>query len=822
MKISLEWLRDYIDTDLSVDRMCDTLTAIGLEVEGNEVIKNIKGGLEGIIVGEVVSCTLHPNADRLRATEVNIGTENNLSIVCGAPNVAQGQKVAIAPVGTTLHSGEDTFEIKKVKLRGVVSEGMICSEKELHISDEHEGIMVLPSDYEIGKNLSYYIEIKENHVIEIGITPNRSDALSHWGVARDLCAALAVEGEHKVTFNHPQAPQINLSPESKKEISVEVLDYSRCPRYSGVVIDGLHTAPSPQWLQDRLEHIGLTPLNNIIDITNYVQHHLGQPLHAFDYHQIKGEKVIVRPAHQGEKITTLDGKERTLHADDLMIADETDSMCIGGVFGGLTSGVSDSTTCIFLECAHFNKTSIRRTSKRHELHTDASFRYERGADPTLPPLALATSIKLLYEIAGGHVASEIIDLYPNPINKKEITLRLPTLESRLGVKIQTDKVKQILSLLDFEIADESDEQLTLFAPLYRVDVVREIDVIEEIARIYGYDHIPTASHFEVALPTKNSFYAFKQKLNQMMSHSGYSQMIANSLTKEAYISIDDTIAEDSYVEIKNPLGIEYKYMRRTLLYGMLEALKASSSHSEKSTRLYESGRIYQKTYKDQTTDTGTSEHERMALLISGPKTEEVWGREVETFAFFDLKGEVYRLLHSLQINKERIKEKRANGTQTIRSQIDIFVDKKKIGYIGEVSTPLLAEAFDMKETKSEVLYAELDIEALYHAVNNTQTTYQTPSKYPSVRRDVAFVIDTEVSYSEIETEIRASVPTYITDVQLFDVYEDDKLGKDKKSYAFAITFSNSQKTFVEKEITSYMNKITRRVEKKFSAVLRDR
>lgn len=814
MTISFNWLKNYINTSRSVEEVTAILTSIGLEVEAVEKVEAIPGGLAGVVVGEVMECAKHPDADRLSLTKVNVGGEELLQIVCGAPNVASGQKVLVATIGTKLHPVEgEPFTIKKGKIRGQESHGMICAEDELGLGKSHEGIMVLPAETLVGISAAEYLNLQEDYIIEIGLTPNRTDAISHYGVARDLKVALHhMKGEwhDDVELLKPSVDGFH-DVENQGEISLVVDNYEACPRYSCLEITGVKVEPSPKWLQERLIAIGLRPINNVVDVTNYVQHEMGQPLHAFDADKIGGNKVVVRLAKQGEKFTTLDDVERILDESDLMICDSEKPMCIAGVFGGTTSGVSEKTTGVFLESAYFNPVFVRKTARRHGLNTDASFRFERGCDPNATLWALKRAALLITELAGGKISSAIQDSYPTKVENKQVAFRWENVFSLIGKELEKSEVKSILKDLEFEILSENEQVLQLSVPLYRVDVTREADVVEEVLRIYGYDNIesPKGMKISMSYAPKPDVETLQNKTSNFLSSQGFSEMMSMSLSKSKYLELAESPGDgkDTAVELLNPLSNDLNIMRQTLLFNGLESVAHNQNHRNTDLRLYEFGKVYHKFSGNY------SEEKRLAIFLTGRRFPESWNNPDTPLSFSDLKGTIENIWRALGITKTRFESCESAHHDVA---IECTLGKTILAKMGSV-TPSLLKYFDIKQP---VFYAEVFWENVMKMIPNGYIRYQEPDKFPAVRRDLSLLLDKQTTYAEIEKLAFESEKKLLKEVSLFDVYEGKNLEVGKKSYAVSFVFQDSSKTMTDQQIETIMAKIQKSLEEKLGAVLR--
>lgn len=808
MRISYNWLKQFIKLDWKSEETAALLTDLGLEVEGVDKFESLKGGLEGVVAGHVLTCVQHPNADRLRITTVDLGDgQGPVQIVCGAPNVAVGQKVPVATIGTTLYDKEgNAFQIKKGKIRGEDSHGMICAEDELGIGESHDGIMILDEDVKPGTPASKLFSIETDEVFEIGLTPNRADAMSHWGVARDLRAGLTQKNVNTELIT-PSVSNFRVDKRTLK-MDVKVADAKLAPRYCGVTISGITVKPSPAWLQNRLKAIGLTPKNNVVDVTNYVLHELGQPLHAFDAAKIKGNKVIVQTLPAGTKFTTLDDVERTLHEDDLMICDESGPMCIAGVFGGKNSGVTETTATIFLESAYFNPVSIRKTAKRHGLSTDASFRFERGIDPTITEYALKRAALLIQETAGGEITSDIIDLHPKKAEDIPVFLNFNNASRIIGQELPKETIKKILASLDIKISTMSDAGLGLVIPAYRVDVTREIDVIEEILRVYGYNNITFTQKLNASI--SNSSRTEDYKLQNIIAGSlvslGFNEMMANSLTTPTYISLTDDLKEEDNVMMLNPLSADLAAMRQSLLFSALEAVSFNINRRRADLKLFEFGKTYHKA------SDGHIEKKHLTLTLTGNRLPESWTHAQNPAGFFMFKGYVNVVLTRLGLTKLQ--------TQPISN--DVFgegmaftVGSETVVEMGVVKKSV-AKHFDIKQ---EVFFADFNWDAIIKLTSG-KIKYTEISKFPEVRRDLALLVDIGVSFEQLYTIAKQSEKSMLKEVSLFDVYEGANLPEGKKSYALSFTLQDASKTLTDEQIDKIMVKIRQNLEKETGAVLR--
>ena len=799
MKISNNWLKDYIKTDLSSEKIGAFLTDIGLEVEGIEKYESVKGSLEGIVVGKVLTCEQHPNADKLKITTVEVGSGKILNIVCGAPNVAAGQTVPVAVVGTKIYDKKGSFfEIAKAKIRGEVSEGMICAEDELGLSDDHGGIMVLDEEtYKVGEPFAQYFSLTNDEVYEIGLTPNRTDAMSHYGVARDLQAFLSNNG---VKSEFEKISTAIVSTEGEHGFELEVEDSALCPRYIGAIIENVKIAPSPAWLQDRLKAIGLSPINNVVDITNYILHGLGQPLHAFDADKISGKKVKVGVNEAGTKFTTLDGIERTLNGSEIIIKDGNNQpMCIAGVFGGSESGVSEETKTIFLESAYFNPVAIRKAAKSHGLNTDASFRFERGVDPNNTRTAITQAIKLIEEITGGKKIGSLLEHYPNKIEDAKIIFRYSKLDQILGVKIHREKIKEILKSLEIKAVNDIADGLELAVPAYRADVTREIDVIEEILRIYGYNKVDAPQKISFT-PVKLSFDdqdALENSWARTLQSNGFNEVMNNSLT-----SVKD---ETNAVKLLNPLSKELTFMRKSLLEGLLENTIYNINRKNQDIKFFELGKIYHKKEKYE-------ERKQLAILISGRTYSENWLMPKSASDFYMLKAYVKVLFDKLSLETEEI----SLEDDRFGDALEIISKGNTIARLGKVSPKLLKE-YDIDQ---ECFYAEIEIEAVQKLRSKENFKFVDIPKFNKIRRDLALLVDKNVNYAELYKLAKKNPSKYLKNINLFDVYEGKNLPEGKKSYALSFELLNEEKTLEDKDITAVMDSLIKNFKKEFNAELR--
>jgi len=807
MKISYNWLKQFIKIDWKSDETAALLTDLGLEVEAVEKYQSIKGGLEGIVVGHVLTCVQHPNADRLKVTTVDLGNGIPVQIVCGASNVEAGQKVAVATIGTILYDKDgNTFQIKKGKIRDQESHGMICAEDELGLGDSHEGIMVLDQGLKAGTPAATVFNIEDDEVFEIGLTPNRADAMSHMGVARDLRAGL-LQKNISTELKTPSVSNFRIDKRTLK-IDVKIEDQKLAPRYCGVSLSGITVKPSPEWLQNRLKAIGITPKNNIVDVTNYVLHELGQPLHAFDASKISGNKIIVKNVEAGTKFITLDGVERTLHEDDLMICDEKGPIAFAGVLGGKSSGVKENTSNIFLESAYFNPISIRKTAKRHTLSTDASFRYERGIDPTITEYALKRAAILIQEVAGGEITSDIVDIYQKKIEDFPVFLNFAKAAKIIGQDLSKETIKKILVSLDIKVNSVSDAGLGLIIPAYRVDVQREIDVIEEILRVYGYNNINFTKKLNATISNspRTEEYKVQNIIANQLTSLGFNEMMANSLTTPDYIALSEMLREEYNILILNPLSKDLSAMRQSLLFSGLEAVSYNINRRNSDLKLFEFGKSYHKF------PSGYEEHKHLTLFVSGNRLQENWTSERKVSDFFLFKGYVNTILSRLGIQKTK--------SQPLES--DVFAE----GIAIVNGTDILVELGTVKKSvtkhfdiKQEVLFADFNWEMILKLINNKIKFTDIP-KYPEVRRDLALLVDESIQFDTIYNLARQSEKTLLKEIDLFDVYTGNNLPEGKKSYAISFVIQDNTKTLTDVQIDKIMGKLQKSFETELGAILR--
>ena len=822
MKISYNWLKQYIQCDLPAEELGKTLTGTGLEVEDMTLYESVKGGLKGVVVGKVLTCIDHPNSDHLHITTVDVGEAEPLHIVCGAPNVAAGQKVLVATIGCELWSGDESFTIKKGKIRGEVSEGMICAEDELQLGTSHEGIMVLPDNYEVGKPASFYFPVEEDFTYEIGLTANRSDATSHIGCDRDIVAALNHKNNtRQYKIERPSVDAFKVE-NTNNNIDVIVEDTKACPRYSGVTVSGVKVGPSPAWLKNRLEAVGIRSINNIVDISNYVLMEVGQPMHIFDADKIKGKKVIVKCLKKGTPFITLDGVERKLSDTNLMICNAEEPMCIAGVFGGIESGVTEETKNVFIESAYFNPTSIRKTARFHGLQTDASFRYERGCDPNITIYALKRAALLVKELAGGTVSSEVKDVVNGDFTPIRVQLKFDYLNKIAGQNIEKDVAVNILKDLDCQVVELTDAYVTVDVPTCKVDVYRPADLVEEILRIYGYDNIaiPTKVNASLNVNVKPDKEKIQQEISIMLASNGFYEIMNNSLTKSAYTRELDSFDEAKNVKIMNPLSSDLDVMRQTLMFGGLESIARNQSFKSFDMKFFEFGNTYLYTAENKATEEKPlnpyTENYRLDLLITGNDKDESWNDKPQSLNFYDLKKYVLGIMHKLGIKAESLEM--SEGTESHYDYSIVYsLNNKKLVTLGKIN----AKTLKMFDVKKEVFHATFDWDAILNIVKGLKTiSFEALPKFPSVRRDLAFILDKNVTFEQIKALAFATERNILTSVNLFDIYEGDKIPAGKKQYAVSFTLQDKQKTLTDKVIEKTMARIQQAIEQQLNATLR--
>ena len=820
MNISYNWLKEYVDFDLTPEEVAAALTSIGLETGGVEEVQTIKGGLEGLVVGEVLTCEPHPNSDHMHITTVNLGQGEPVQIVCGAANVAAGQKGIVATLGTKLYDGDECFTIKKSKLRGVESNGMICAEDEIGVGTSHDGIIVLPDDVVPGTLAKDYYDIKSEYVLEVDITPNRADACSHYGVARDLYAWLVQNGR-KATLKRPSVEDFHVD-NHDMDIEVAVENAEACPRYAGVTIKGVTVKESPEWLQNKLHLIGVRPINNIVDITNYILHAYGQPMHCFDADKIKGGKIVVRTCAEGTKFVTLDEAERTLSERDLMICNAEEPMCIAGVFGGLDSGTTESTKDVFLESAYFHPTWVRKTARRHGLSTDSSFRFERGIDPNGVIYALKAAALLVKELAGGEIASEIKDVYPSPIADFNVELPFAYVNSLIGKEIPRETVKNIVSSLEMKIVEETDEALSLQVPPYRVDVQRPCDVVEDILRIYGYNNVEIPTSVKSCLSVKGDVdksVKLQNLVSEQLVGCGFNEILNNSLTAAAYYEGLESYKPENLVHLMNPLSNDLNVMRGTLLFGGLESIQHNANRKNADLRFFEFGNCYHFHAEKKNPEkvlAAYSEELHLGMWITGKRVSNSWAHADENASVYELKAYVLNIFRRLGVNFGGLVF--GNLADDIYSvAVSVHTRGGKLLATFGVISKKIQKAFDLD---NEVYYADLNWKELMKAIKGNAVTYREISKYPAVKRDLALLLDKKVQFVEIEKIAFETDKKLLKSVELFDVYEGKNLEPGKKSYAVSFMLQDENATLNDKQIDKFMQKLIKNLETKLEAKLR--
>ena len=822
MNISYNWLKRYIALQDDAETVAKILTSIGLEVGTVETVETIRGGLKGLVVGEVLSCEAHPNSDHLHVTKVNIGEGEPLPIVCGAPNVAAGQKVIVATIGTVLYDGDESFTIKKGKLRGEESWGMICAEDEIGVGTDHAGIIVLPADTPVGMKAADYYHVENDTIIEVDITPNRSDAASHYGVARDLYAYYRSHQNNQITLNKPSIEAFKIDSHAMP-VKVFVDAPDACPRYTGVSIQGVTIKESPEWLKNSLLAIGLRPINNVVDVTNFVLHECGQALHAFDADKIKGHEIHVRYAAQGEKFTTLDGVEREVDSRDLMIANKDEAMCIAGVFGGLESGVTEHTTNVFLESAYFDPVTIRKTSRRHTLQTDASFRYERGCDPNNTPYVLKRAALLIQEVAGGEVAMEVTDTINGDFKPFDVTIDINRVNALIGKAIGEDTIETILKALEIEILSKNGTIWQLAVPRYRVDVQRECDVVEDILRIYGYDNVefPEKLNTSLAYGVKPDPEKLRRKIAEQLTAQGFNEILNNSLTKISYYEPLQQMPLASCVKIMNPLSQDLGVMRQTLLFGGLESIARNANRKNSDLKFYEFGNCYHynaavREGNDENPLRAYSEEAHLGLWLTGNKAAQSWVRKEEKTSFYQLHAYVNNILTRLGIDINTLILERLDNELFSDGLVLKAANGKATGFIGIVNRKVL-KAFDIDQ---EVFYADLEWNQILKLNKQYKAVINDLPKYPEVKRDFALLVDKTVEFADLARAAFAVEKKLLKHVFLFDVYEGKNLEEGKKSYALSFILQDPDNTLKDTQIEAVMNKLKATFEEKFHATLR--
>ena len=820
MNISYNWLKEYVDFNLSPEEVAEALTSVGLETGGVEEVQTIKGGLEGLVIGEVLTCEDHPNSDHLHITTVNLGNGEPTQIVCGAANVAAGQKVVVATLGTKLYSGDECFTIKKSKIRGVESIGMICAEDEIGIGTSHAGIIELPADAVPGTLAKDYYNIKSDYVLEVDITPNRADACSHYGVARDIYAYLVQNGV-AATLKRPSVEEFKVE-NHDLDIKVEVENTEACPRYAGVTVKGVKVAESPEWLKDKLQLIGVRPINNVVDITNYIVHAFGQPLHCFDAAKIKGDEVIVKTMPEGTPFVTLDGVERKLSDRDLMICNKEEAMCIAGVFGGLDSGSTEETTDVFIESAYFNPTWVRKTARRHGLNTDASFRFERGIDPNITIYCLKLAAMMIKELAGGTISSEIKDIYPAPMEDFIVDLTYNKVNSLIGKVIPTETVKSIVASLEMKVLEETAEGLKLAVPPYRVDVQRDCDVIEDILRIYGYNNVEIPTTLKSSLTTKGEEDK-SNKLQNLVAEQlvgcGFSEILNNSLTAAAYYEGLESYPASNLVMLMNPLSNDLNCMRETLLFGGLESIAYNANRKNADLKFFEFGNCYYYNADKRNPEkvlAPYSEDYHLGMWVTGKRVSNSWAHADEDSSVYELKAYVEDIFVRLGLDLRNLVI--GNLTDDIFSAALTVNTRggKRLAVVGVVSRKQLKK-FDID---NEVFFADLNWKELMKAIRSVKVSYKEISKFPAVRRDLALLLDKAVQFGEIEKIAYDTEKKLLKAVELFDVYEGKNLEAGKKSYAVSFMLQDETQTLNDKQIDKIMSKLIKNLEDKLGAKLR--
>ena len=823
MNISYNWLKQYVDFDLDPNRLADALTSIGLETGSVEEVESIKGGLRGIVIGKVLTCIDHPDSDHLHITTVDLGLDEPVQIVCGAPNVAAGQTVVVATVGTTLYDGDKEFKIKKSKIRNVESFGMICAEDEIGIGTSHDGIIVLNEEVKPGTPAADYYNLNSDYVLEVDLTPNRIDAASHYGVARDLSGWLDRNSEIKPDLHRDSIESFKVdSPDGRVEVDVE--DKAGCIRYSGITIKNVKVAESPQWLRDRLVAIGQRPINNIVDITNYLLHAYCQPMHCFDLNKIKGNRIVVRTAPEGTPFTTLDGVERKLNEADLMICDTERPMCIAGVFGGLDSGVTEEATSIFLESACFNPTRVRKTARRHGLNTDASFRFERGVDPSNTMYVLKLAAILVKELAGGEICGEPVDIYPNVVEPAKVSLSYDYLKRLIGKDIPEETVDNILKSLEIEIKGKADGAVDLEIPTYRVDVTRPCDVVEEVLRFYGYNNVEIASDVNSSLSYKTPVDAsddLRRLISEQLTAAGFNEILNNSLTAESYYEGIDIYPVEKCVKLLNPLSSDLNVMRQTLLFGGLESLAHNINRKQPDIAMYEFGNVYFLNPEAVSTQDAPlapfSEHASLALWITGNIQSASWNRQAIESTVYDLRAVVENILRRLGIEDREIVFTVDNNNPLYATSLRVDTRSgKELATLGVLSKVILKKV----DIKQPVCYAEINWTALVKLALKKKVKFTPLPKTQAVNRDLALLVDTQVTMEAIEKVVRESEKKLLKKVTLFDVYEGKNLPEGKKSYAISIELQDEEKTMNDRQIDAIMSKIIDNLTKRLGAQLR--
>nr|WP_302947563.1 phenylalanine--tRNA ligase subunit beta [uncultured Prevotella sp.] len=820
MEISYKWLKEYVDFDLTPQETADALTSCGLEVDALEEVQTIKGGLKGLFVGKVLTCEMHPNSDHLHITTVDLGKGEPQQIVCGAPNVAAGQKVIVADLGCVLYDGDKEFVIKKSKLRGVESNGMICAEDEIGVGESHDGIIVLPEDAPVGQPAAEYYHLESDWVIEIDITANRSDALSHWGVARDLYAWLKRNG-HETSLHRPDCTEFTVD-NNDLPIDVEIENTEACKRYACVSITGCEVKESPEWLQNKLKVIGLRPINNIVDITNYVMMAYGQPMHCFDADMVTGHKIVVRTQPEGTKFVTLDGEEHTLGEHDLSICNAEEPMCIAGIFGGKGSGTYDTTTNVVLESAYFHPTWIRKSARRHGLSTDASYRFERGIDPNGIIYALKQAAILCKQLAGGKVSMEIKDVYPNPMADARVQLDYEYVDRLIGKEIGHDMIKSIVESLEMKVVEETAEGLLLDVPAYRVDVQRPCDVVEDILRIYGYNNVEIPTQLKSSLTIlgeADKAYHLQNVIGEQLVGCGFREILNNSLTKTSYYTELNKYTEETTVKVMNPLSSDLGVMRQSLLFGGLESICRNVNHKMPNLRFFEFGNCYHfspEKKNDEDPIKAYTEEMHLGMWITGKRVEGSWTHPDEQSSFYELKGYVLNIVKRLGVNPGIMVCEHSDNNVFGKALVLKTRAGKVLCEMGTVCHKILKKM----DISQDVFYADLNWDNLMRAIKKNETLYHDISKFPSVSRDLALLIDKSVQFEQIEQIARQTEKKLLKSVELFDVYEGKNLPAGKKSYAVNFILQDESKTLTDKQIDAIMTKLINNLKQKLGAELR--
>ena len=820
MEISYKWLKEYVDFDLTPQETADALTSCGLEVDALEEVQTIKGGLKGLFVGKVLTCEMHPNSDHLHITTVDLGKGEPQQIVCGAPNVAAGQKVIVADLGCVLYDGDKEFVIKKSKLRGVESNGMICAEDEIGVGESHDGIIVLPEDAPVGQPAAEYYHLESDWVIEIDITANRSDALSHWGVARDLYAWLKRNG-HETSLHRPDCTEFTVD-NNDLPIDVEIENTEACKRYACVSITGCEVKESPEWLQNKLKVIGLRPINNIVDITNYVMMAYGQPMHCFDADMVTGHKIVVRTQPEGTKFVTLDGEEHTLGEHDLSICNAEEPMCIAGIFGGKGSGTYDTTTNVVLESAYFHPTWIRKSARRHGLSTDASYRFERGIDPNGIIYALKQAAILCKQLAGGKVSMEIKDVYPNPMADARVQLDYEYVDRLIGKAIGHDMIKSIVESLEMKVVEETAEGLLLDVPAYRVDVQRPCDVVEDILRIYGYNNVEIPTQLKSSLTIlgeADKTYHLQNVIGEQLVGCGFREILNNSLTKTSYYTELNKYTEETTVKVMNPLSSDLGVMRQSLLFGGLESICRNVNHKMPNLRFFEFGNCYHyspEKKNDEDPIKAYTEEMHLGMWITGKRVEGSWTHPDEQSSFYELKGYVLNIVKRLGVNPGVMVCEHSDNNVFGKALVLKTRAGKVLCEMGTVCHKILKKM----DISQDVFYADLNWDNLMRAIKKNETLYHDISKFPSVSRDLALLIDKSVQFEQIEQIARQTEKKLLKSVELFDVYEGKNLPDGKKSYAVNFILQDESKTLTDKQIDAIMTKLINNLKQKLGAELR--